>query len=84
MLSIQKTRGGDGWSRIPAMKYQISKVNKEQQNLYNEEGTYSKQIYYSLSFEYTFECDNDEVHFAYSLPYTFTMVTNLMTIMADQ
>ena len=36
-----------------------------------------RRIYYQLGWDYTFEYDNDEVFFAYSLPYTFSMVTNL-------
>jgi len=37
-----------------------------------------QRTYYQLSWEYTFEHDDDEVFFAYSLPYTFSMVTNLV------
>ncbi len=36
-----------------------------------------------LSFEYKFECDEDEVYFAYSLPYTFSMVQILMSNIAE-
>ena len=36
-----------------------------------------------LSFEYLFEHDADEVYFAYSLPYTFSMVQNLMGCIAN-
>ena len=38
-----------------------------------------RRIYFQLGWEYTFEYDNDSVYFAYSLPYTFSMVTNLVT-----
>ena len=31
-----------------------------------------------LSFEYTFEHANDEVYFAYSLPYTFSKCHSLV------
>ena len=34
--------------------------------------------YYSLSFEYTFEYENDEVSFAYSPPYTFSHLKNVI------
>ena len=34
---------------------------------------------YCLSFEYTFTGDNDTVYFAYSIPYTFTMLTNFLS-----
>jgi hypothetical protein len=36
-----------------------------------------KRVYYQLGWDYIFEYDNDEVYFAYSLPYTFSMVVNL-------
>ena len=29
-------------------------------------------FYFTLSFEYTFEYDNDEVYFSHSVPYTFS------------
>ena len=31
-----------------------------------------RQYYYSLSFDYTFEYDNDEIYFANSIPYTYS------------
>lgn len=37
-----------------------------------------RKSYYSLSFEYTFEYADDTVYFAYSEPYTFTRLTNLI------
>lgn len=37
-----------------------------------------RRIYFQLGWEYTFEYDEDTVYFAYSLPYTFTMVNNLV------
>jgi len=36
-----------------------------------------RRIYYQLGWDYTFDYDYDEVFFAYSLPYTYSMVTNL-------
>lgn len=36
-----------------------------------------------LTFEYTFEYDEDEVLFAYSLPYTFSMTYSLLSQVAD-
>ena len=32
--------------------------------------------YYSLSFEYTFEHDEDSVYFAYGIPYTYSMLVH--------
>ena len=74
MLSIKKSKTGVGWTRIPVFKYQSSKVNRDQYNIQDEEVAYGRRIYYMLSFEYFFENDDDEVYFAYSLPYTFSMV----------
>jgi len=34
---------------------------------------------YCLSFEYTFEFENDEVSFAYSPPYTFSHLKNVIS-----
>ncbi len=34
-----------------------------------------RRNYYQLSFEYTFEYDNDVVYFSYAIPYSFSMVT---------
>ena len=31
-----------------------------------------KKKYYMLTFDYTFRRENDEVYFAYALPYTFS------------
>jgi hypothetical protein len=38
---------------------------------------YNRRIYYQFGWDYTFEYDEDEVYFAYSLPYTYSMVVNL-------
>ena len=42
-----------------------------------------RRIYYQLGWDYTFEYDDDEVYFAYSLPYTYSMVTNLVKQIQD-
>ncbi len=39
---------------------------------------FTRRAYYQLEWDYTFEYDNDEVFFAYSLPYSFSMITNLV------
>lgn len=38
----------------------------------------SRKKYYQLTFEYTFKRANDEVYFAYALPYTFSKLHNLV------
>jgi hypothetical protein len=45
--------------------------------LQDQENT-KRRIYFQLGWDYTFEYDDDEVFFAYSLPYTFSMVSNLV------
>ena len=37
-----------------------------------------RKKYYQLSFEYTFKKKNDEVYFAYAIPYTFSKLHNLL------
>lgn len=37
-----------------------------------------KKNYYTLSFEYTFHYDDDEVYFAYSIPYTYSQLLNFL------
>ena len=37
-----------------------------------------RKKYYQLSFEYNFKRANDEVYFAYALPYTFSKLHNLV------
>jgi|APCry1669189034_1035192.scaffolds.fasta_scaffold96388_1 hypothetical protein len=37
-----------------------------------------KKLYFQLGWDYIFEYDDDEVFFAYSLPYSFSMVQNLV------
>jgi len=35
-----------------------------------------EKTYCTLSFEYTFDHEKDTVYFAYSIPYTYSMVLN--------
>lgn len=56
------------------VKYGLSKLMKV---MPTEEGV-RKRVYFQLSWEYTFEYDDDTVFFAFSLPYTFSMVNNMM------
>lgn len=46
--------------------------------------TYYSKSYYTLTFTYTFEHEDDLVYFAYSVPYTYTDLRNdLATIEGD-
>ena len=36
-----------------------------------------------MSFEYTFEYDQDKIWFAYAIPYSFTMLTNFIKAVED-
>lgn len=63
----QGTNWGFGGQKY---KYGLSKLMKF---IPNEEGV-RKRNYFQLSWEYTFEYDNDTVCFAFALPYTFSMV----------
>jgi hypothetical protein len=35
----------------------------------------SRKRYYTLSFSFTFDYDEDKVWFAYTIPYTYSMLT---------
>ena len=39
---------------------------------------FQQRCYYTFSFSHTFENDNDVVYFAYSVPYTYTMLTEYL------
>lgn len=39
---------------------------------------FQQRCYYTFSFSHTFENDNDVVYFAYSQPYTYTMLTEYL------
>ena len=75
-LYINWHNGGDN------ITYNVSKLSTD--NGLNKKGHVnnlkSKQriMYYALSFEYTFGYIDDEVYFAYSVPYTFTDLQSLL------
>ena len=43
----------------------------------------NRRIYFQLGWDYEFEYENDTVFFAYSLPYTYSMITNFMSQILD-
>ncbi len=43
-----------------------------------------RKKYYMLSFDYTFKKPNDEVYFAYALPYTFSKLNNYIKEVMDE
>lgn len=59
--------GGDN------VKYGLSKLNK----FVKYEETQRKRTYFQLGWEYTFEYDDDSVYFAFSIPYTFSMINKI-------
>lgn len=42
------------------------------------EGSKTGKCYYTLSFKYTFDRDNDTIYFAYSLPYTYSKLQSVL------
>ena len=49
------------------------------QNNYKKEHQMNFQrYYYTFTFTHTFEFDQDQVYFAYSIPYTYTDLTNYL------
>jgi cytosolic carboxypeptidase protein 2/3 len=80
VLSLQKAREtgcvwGFGGQNI---KYGVSKLMGQP-----EEGV-KQRLYFQLGWDYTFEYDHDEVFFAYSLPYTFSMVSNMVNQITEK
>ena len=49
-----------------------------QNNYKKENQTNSQRCYFTFTFTHTFEFDNDYVYFAYSLPYTYTDLTDYL------
>ena len=65
-----------GWHRSC---YNISYT----QNQYKKEGSTSK-TFYTLAFTYDFEFDDDQVYFAYCIPYTYSdMMNDLLKLESD-
>lgn len=59
-----------GWHRAGTdIEYRRSKLNR----LHS-----SRPSCYQMSFKYTFEYAEDKVWFAFSIPYTFTMLSNFL------
>ena len=66
-----------GWYRGGEdMAYFQNHYKKE--NGQNQLPNFQQRTYYSFSFSHTFEHDHDTVYFAYSLPYTYTQLTDYL------
>ena len=76
LLKHPNQKENDGWQRAgDNITYGLSKICKSQQVTWSENAMARKRRqkkYYQLSFEYTFTSIQDEVFFAYSVPYTFS------------
>lgn len=67
-----------GWERGGFnVKYGPSKVAKESTR-------YRTKKYYTLSFSYTFDYDDDKVWFAYTIPYTYSMLTQYIKAIVNE
>ena len=55
-------------------------------NSFKREGVVGvEKWYYTLTFTYTFKYDNDNIYFAYSLPYSYSdLWTDLNKLMSDE
>jgi hypothetical protein len=55
-------------------------------NCFRREGKLGmEKFFYTLTFTYTFQHDNDQVYFAYSLPYSYSdLCDDLSELMADE
>ncbi len=42
-----------------------------------------RKYFFQLSFDYTFDYDLDSVYFAYSIPYTYSMLWNFLLHTSD-
>ena len=80
----------EGWVKCGEnINYKLSKlsintasntfgVTNVSRNANVTEPVVGKKKYYMLTFEYTFNRPNDEVYFAYALPYTFSKLHNFV------
>ena len=70
--ATKDTKNEPGWVRGGEdLSYYQNNYRKEHQVNY-------QRYYYTFAFSHTFEYDNDEVYFAYSLPYTYTDLTDYL------
>lgn len=70
VYSYKKVDNGKshGWERgCKGISYQKNRVRKNE-----------RQFYFTLSFTYEFEYDEDTVYFAYNIPYTYTMLNEFL------
>ena len=86
----------DGWVKTgDKITYKLSKLSQPaasyNPNYGNQGGEevpvirpVRRKKYYQLSFEYTFKKKNDEVYFAYAIPYTFSKLHNLLKDVINQ
>lgn len=80
----------EGWVKCGEnINYKLSKlsintasntfgVTNVSRNANVTEPVVGKKKYYMMTFEYTFNRPNDEVYFAYALPYTFSKLHNFV------
>ena len=70
----------DGWEKAGEnISYKLSKLSIPQ---IDADG-YRKKRYFQMSFEYTFKHKDDEVWFAYSVPYTVSKLHNLLKTICE-
>jgi len=60
------------------LKYCVSKIMGGQFGAMQDNQNMRRRLYFQLGWDYVFEYDDDEVFFAYSLPYSFSMVSNFV------
>ena len=85
----------EGWVKCgDNINYKISKLSVHQSGIaasqqsnaiseLQERPIRGKKKYFMLTFEYTFKRPNDEVYFAYALPYTFSKLHNFIRELMD-
>lgn len=75
--STRHSEAGLGWHRV-------GKDLGYYQNHFKKETGRFQRYYYSFSFSYTFEHDNDQVYFSHCFPYTYSdLVDDLSRIEKD-
>lgn len=71
----------EGWEKAGSnITYKLSKLSQVPTNA----DGYRMKRYYMVSFEYTFKKKQDEVYFAYSIPYTVSKMHNLLKGVVDK
>lgn len=76
-VSEQEVKEMQGWHRGGEdLGYYQNKYRKEQAQ--NNGPSFQQRYFYTFTFSHQFEYDDDVVYFAYSMPYTYSDLTDYL------